>query len=69
MGREISCNNVKYRLHIFLLLFFGEYQTCFKALINKMVYICEILIRTKVPDIISRFSSRKFYWSIIDTPQ
>ena len=52
MGRETSGNNGRYRLHIFFLLFFGEYQTCFRVLINKIVYICEVFTRTKVLNII-----------------
>ena len=30
---------MKKRLQIFLLLFFGEYQTCFRVLIDKIAYI------------------------------
>ena len=52
MGRETSSNNERYRPHIFLSLFFGEYQTCFRVLINKVFHICEVLTRTKVIDII-----------------
>ena len=52
MGRETSGNNEQCRLHIFLLLFLGEYQACFRALIDKIANICEVLARTKVPDIL-----------------
>ena len=41
-GRETSGYNRRYRLHIYLLLFFGEYQTCFSVLIDKIAYICEV---------------------------
>ena len=51
-GTETSGNNERYRLHILLFLFFGEYQTCFRVLIDKIANICEVLARTKVPDII-----------------
>ena len=51
-GRETSGNNEQYRLHVFHLLFFGEYQTCFRVLIDKIANICEVLARTKVPDTI-----------------
>ena len=51
-GRETSGNTERYRLHTLLLLFFGEYQTCFRVLIDKIANVCEVLARTKVPDII-----------------
>ena len=35
-GRETSGSNGGYRLHIFLLLFFGEYQACLRVLIDKI---------------------------------
>ena len=38
--------------YTFLLLFFGQHQTCFRLLIDKIANICEVLTRTKVPDII-----------------
>ena len=39
-------------IHMFLLLFFGEYQARLRLLIDKIAYICEVLTRTKIPDII-----------------
>ena len=51
-GGETGSNNKRYRLHLLLLLFFGEYQTCFRVLIDKIANICGVLARTKVPDII-----------------
>ena len=36
MGRETSSNNERYGLQIFLLLFFGEYQTCLRVMIDKI---------------------------------
>ena len=40
MGRETSSNNEQYWLHTLLLLFFGgEYQTCFRVLIDKIANI------------------------------
>ena len=51
-GRETSGNNKQYRLRTLLLLFFGEYQTCFRVLIDKIANICEVLASTKVRDVI-----------------
>ena len=51
-GRKTSGNNKRCRLHTLLLLFFGEYQTCFSVLIDKIANICEVLARTKISDII-----------------
>ena len=48
---EISSNSEQYRLHTLLLLLFGEYQTWFRVLIDKITNICEVLVR-KFPDII-----------------
>ena len=35
MSRETSSNNERYRLYLFLLLFFGENQTGLRMLIEK----------------------------------
>ena len=64
MGREISDKNERYGLHIFLLLFFDEYQTCYSVLIDKK----PISVKCKQEQYNNnQFSSQKVHLSIIDT--
>ena len=58
----------------FLLLFYGQYQTCLRVLIDKLSYICELsyicINKKKAPGFDNnQFSSQKFNWSILGTGQ